>query len=379
MARLTPSTIHSHRTGAELRAPLLLAGDALENAAANPEQFARIGIDILGAMDASDMADQRSFFGMDDLTQIALTTAGMIPAQFLQAWMPGLVRLLTQARKIDEIIGVMTVGDWEDEEIIQGILEPTGIAVPYTDLGNIPLANWNLNYDRRTIVRFESGIRVGKLEAARSAKARINDAAEKRGGAAISLDIQRNRIGFLGFNGGANRTYGFLNDPNLSAYVTVANGTAGTPQWSTKSFLEITRDIRGFAAALRIASGDNIDAVSDATTLAVATASIDYLSTTSDFGISVWDWIKQTYPKMRVISAPELSVANGGANVAYLSADRVDNGGDDGGATWAQAVPVKFFTIGTEVQAKAYVEDFGNATAGVFLKRPFAVRRFTGI
>jgi hypothetical protein len=130
---------------------------------------------------------------------------------------------------------------------------------------------------------------------------------------------------------------------------------------------------------LRTASGDTVDPKKTQITLAVASNVVDFLSVTSDFGNSVSDWLSTTYPNVRVVSAPELNAANGGANVAYMFADRSDDGSTDGGATWAQLVPARFKALGTEKQAKGYVEDFSNATAGVLLKRPFLVQRLTGI
>jgi hypothetical protein len=259
-------------------------------------------------------------------------------------------------------------------------MELTGEAALYGDYTNIPLSSWNPNFERRTVLRWEQGIEVGLLEDARSARVRINSAAEKRSAAAISLDIRRNSVGFYGFNGGANRTYGFLNDPSLPAYITAANtGTGPSTLWSTKTFLNITADIRGMFARLQAASQDVIDVEKSATTLALATNVYQYLSVTSDFGISVRQWLRETYPKCRVESAPELNLANGGANVAYLYADSVDDGGSDGGATWVQMVPSKFQALGTEKKAKGYLEDFSNATAGVMVKRPYAIQRLTGI
>lgn len=317
-------------------------------------------------------------FAADD-TQGLITAASISnPVQFLQSWLPGFVRVITAARKIDELIGITTAGKWDDEEIIQGVLEPLGEAALYGDYTNIPLSSWNVNFERRTVLRWEKGIKVGLLEDARSARVRINNAAEKRSAAALALDIVRNRIGFYGFNGGANRTYGFLNDPALPAYVTAANPGSGTT-WAVKTFLQITADIRGMFARLQAASQDVVDVEKSATTLALATNVYQYLSVTSDFGISVRNWMAQTYPKCRIVSAPELNLANGGANVAYLYADKVEDGGSDGGATWVQIVPSKFQALGTEKQAKGYIEDFSNATAGVMVKRPFAVQRLTGI
>ena len=82
---------------------------------------------------------------------------------------------------------------------------------------------------------------------------------------------------------------------------------------------------------------------------------------------------------MRVVSAPQLNAANGGANVFYLYAEHVEDGASDDSRTWVQVVPAKFQALGVERQAKAYIEDYTNATAGVLLKRPYAVVRYSGI
>lgn len=367
--------VASHIFGRDIRPLAMAAEDCADYGA-----LSQIGINL----PAGFVRDQIQSMGLDgmamDDAQGLITSASISnPVQFLQSWLPGFVRVLTAARKIDELVGVTTAGKWDDEEVIQGILEPLGEAALYGDYTNVPLSSWNVNFERRTVIRWEKGIKVGLLEDARSARVRINNAAEKRSAAALALDIARNRVGFYGYNGGANRTYGYLNDPSLPAYVTAANGAAGTPQWSTKTFLNITADIRGMFARLQAASQDQIDVEKTPTTLGLATNVYQYLSVTSDFGISVRQWLTQTYPKCRVVSAPELNLANGGANVAYLHADSVDDGGSDGGATFAQVVPAKFQALGTEKQAKGYVEDFSNATAGVFVKRPFAVQRLTGV
>lgn len=300
--------------------------------------------------------------------------------QFLQAWLPGFVRVITAARKIDELVGLTTVGAFEDEEVIQGVLEPLGVAVPYGDHTNIPLSSWNLNWERRTIVRFEQGMEVGYLEELRSARVRVSTAAEKRGAAALGLEIQRNRVGFYGFNAGLNRTYGFLNDPALPAYVNVPNGAGGSPLWSQKTFTEIAADIRSAISALRVASKDTIDPAKTKMTLAVGADAVDFLSVFNELGsLSVMQWLRETYPNIRVVSAPELDDANGGVGVMYLYAEQVDDGASDDSKTFAQLVPAKFLTLGVDKRAKTYVEDYANATAGVMLKRPYAVVRRSGI
>lgn len=376
------SRIHSFVTGRNMMAANAAIVAAM---AASPLTMARanelhgMGIDIGTDAMLQEMIAYASQDAAPNLQPTVLTGSMATPVQFLQTWLPGHVNIVTQVQTIDEILGKVTAGDWEDEEVVQGVLEPTGLAQLYGDHTNIPLASWNVSYERRTIIRYEEGLRVGKLEEARAGKAKINDAATKRGAAAMALDIQRNRAGFYGFNGGNNRTYGFLNDPALPAYVSVSGGA-----WSTKTFLQITNDIRSWVGALVSQSGGLVRVRGEnrtKLTLVLPLGADNYLSVTSDFGNSVQDWLDKTYPGMRVITAPELTNANGGANAVYLFAETVSGAdiGDDGGQTFIQIVPASFKTVGVEQGAKAYVEDYSNATAGVLTKRPFLVYRASGI
>lgn len=337
-----------------------------------------------------------------DSAFIAPATQNSVPTpiQFLQNWLPGFVKVMTSARKIDKIIGIQTVGSWEDEEIIQGIVEPSGVATEYGDHTNIPLSSWNANFERRSVVRGEQGINVGLLEEGRSAAMRLNSAETKRQGAAIQLEIFRNAVGFFGWNNGTNRTFGLLNDPELPAPITtsVAGGWIGTTG-KPATFQDITGDIRSWMAALRTQSQDNIDPQKDNLVLGLPTNRMDYLSVTTDFGISVRDWLEQTYPNVRIESAPEFQgtkttynsgTGNGATkpgvlgedSLAYLFIEEIDSsidGSTDDGATFAQLVQTKFITLGVEKRAKSYVEDYSSATAGTLCKRPWAVVRVLGI
>lgn len=319
-------------------------------------------------------------FAMDDAQGLITTATIGTPVQFLQTWLPGFVRIQTAARKIDNLIGMTTVGSWEDEEVVQGFLEPVGGAVPYGDLTNVSLSSWNANFERRTVVRFEKGTEVFRLEAARAARLRIDSAAEKRNSAALSLEVQRNTVGFSGYNGGNNRTYGLLNDPNLPAYYTVAAGASSSTLWANKTFTEITADIRQACAKLQTQSQDLINPGTTPTTLAVSTNNYAYLSTVAVYGNqSVMGWIRETYPLMRVESAPQLNSANGGANVFYLYAESVEDGSSDNGRVLDQLVPAKFMALGVQQLPKSVIEDYSMATAGVLLKRGFAVVRASGM
>jgi hypothetical protein len=337
--------------------------------------LAQLGIHF----DPRHVAMAANAYAMDD-QQGGITTPSIgTPIQFLQTWLPGFVRTVTAARTIDQLCGILTAGSWDDEEIVQGVLEPVGEAVPYGDYSNVPLASYNTNFERRTVVRYENGFSVARLEEARAARMRVNAAQEKRSTATVSLEIQRNLIGFRGYNNGANRTYGFLNDPSLPAYVTVATGAASSTLWANKTFLEITADIRTAFAALQNRAQGHIKSES-VLTLSLPVSQEAYLSVTSTTGQqTVRQWIRETYPNLRVVAVPELGLANGGQNVFYLYAETIDDGSSDDSRVWLQVVPAKLYTMGVQVRSKDTVEDFGNATAGVMLKRPFAVVRYTGI
>lgn len=352
-------------------------------------QLARIGI----VMDSSVVRQQIERLNdagafQQNATMDAAFTAPMTtpsiptPLQFLQQWLPGFVKTLTAARKIDELVGIDTVGSWEDAEIVQGIVEPAGTAVEYGDYTSIPLASWNVNFERRSIVRGEMGMAVGMLEEGRASAMRLNSAETKRQQAAVSLEIMRNAIGFYGWYNGNNRTFGFLNDPNLMPAIT----SATTDGWAEATFQEVIADIRIMIRQLRLNSQDQIDPEQIDLILALPMNSVDWLSNTTDFGISVRDWISQTYPKLKIKSAPELNGALGTSpdylNVAYLYPESIDSsidGSTDDGGVFSQMIQTKFMTLGVEKRAKSYVEDYANATAGVLLKRPYAVVRMVGI
>lgn len=338
--------------------------------------FSKVGL----SFDESDIKKLIAAEGFDAIQGPVLSGTVPVPLQYLQSWMPGFVRVAMQPRLIDELIGVQTVGKFEDEEVVQGVLELVGKAVPYSDATNVPLSSWANSYERRSIVRFEEGFMVGFLEDKRAAAGNINSAAEKRAAAVQALDIARNSVGFLGFNGGNNRTYGFLNDPGLPAYVTVAaTGTGATTTWSTKDFLAITGDLRDAFKALRSQSKGLIDPKTTKLTLAVALDCVDYLTVTSSLGFSVNQWLKENYPQVRVVAVPELNAANGGANVFYLYADSLSDTSTDGGGVFTQIVPNRFMLIGTEQRAKGMLEDYGNALGGVMVKRPYLIIRRSGI
>ena len=61
-----------------------------------------------------------------------------------------------------------------------------------------------------------------------------------------------------------------------------------------------------------------------------------------------------------------------------MYAETIDNSGTDDSKVFVQVVPAKLRSLGVEQRAKSYVEDYSNATAGIFTKRPYACTRWSG-
>lgn len=307
----------------------------------------------------------------DTVTSQSLGT----PVQFLQHWMPDTIRVLTQARTADELLGREIAGSWEDEEVVQKVLERVGQAQPYGDYANTHNADWNPSYERRTIVRFEDGLTVNRLEEARASRIRINSAEEKRSSVAESLAIAMNEIAFLGYNNGSNRTYGILNDPNLPNYVTVAQGASNNTTWASKTFDEIIADFKVGMSALRVRSGSNFNPNKDAVTVGIASSCYDYLQAINSLGTtSVFEWLKKTYPNIRLVAVPEFDSANSSSNVMYFIANTL--GGKKVAGQYIQDV---IRLLGVEQHAKGFSEAYSNATAGVLVGQPLGVVRYSGI
>ena len=324
----------------------------------------------------SALKEMQSFYGMDAAVTGITTPTVTTPIQFLQHWLPNVVEVVTAAKEIDAIAGRTMAGNWYDEEIVMQVLERTGQAVPYGDHTNIPLSSWNLNYETRDIVRFEEGIQVGVLEEMRAGAMNISSQTRKREAAAESLAIELNNIGFFGYNEGNNKTYGFLNDPNLPAYTTVATNGAGTPSTKSKdkTYAQIVNDLRTAFAALRTQSGNLFKPERDAAKLVFSVACMEYLNVENDFGKSVYDFLKQNYPNVTIESAVQLDGANGGANVFYLFAESIN-----GNPVLNQYVQDVFRLVGTEKRAKVFVEDYSNASAGILVSQPVGIVRYSGI
>lgn len=340
------------------------------------DEFPKADLNALAALGITmDEHDSGIKQVMDALPATITTPSITTPVQFLQYWLPGSIQVVTRARTSDLLVGRTIAGSWETEEVVATIMEHIGQTRIYGDRTNVPLANYNANFEKRTNVRLELGLMTGKLEEARASAMRINAYNDKRAAVAQAFAIDQNLIAYLGFNGGNNKTYGVLNDPNISAFVNVDTGAAGTTPWSTKTFAEICKDVNSAVSTLRIQTGTNFNPYKDSFKFGVASASFDFLNTMNTQGnLSVRMWIQQTFPKCDLIPIPEFNAANGTANVFYMIADKVTVNN-----TVDQFVTSALRLVGVELKAKGIIEDYTCSTAGVLFESPIGVVRYSGI
>ena len=380
-----PNEIISPRRLSSAMDGMQLTSDEAAALANNPQMLRQIGIGLPSRSSVQLAMDSINAAAMDSITNPVTSAAVGTPAQFLQEFLPGVVHVLTRARVGDMLAPMVAAGQWHDEEVVQRVLEHLGKPEAYKDHGDLPVTSWNQTYDRRTIVRFEMGVAVHLLEEARAAAASVNDAVEKRAAATEALEIQRNHVFFNGYNDGTNRTYGFLNDPNLPSYVTVDTGTGGDTTWASKSVNERISDLLTAFSAIRSQSGSRIDPQRDKLILAMASDVVDSLNDldtlggAGDYGITVRKWLTENYPNVTVEPVPELNEADSGENAFYVYAERVMDSGTDGGNAIVQVCPTKLQALNSVKTVKGFKEGYTNATAGCYVKRGFACVRYSGL
>ena len=348
--------IHTHMSGREVR------------------EFGSLNLDGRKDVRLSDLEaiGFGGFHAMDSALTGPSMSGGLVRTEFLQHVLSGVVRTATRVRVLDEIVGQTTAGNWHDEEIVLNVTTPTGKAELYGDFSNIPLASYIQDLEKRGLVRAELGFQVGKLEEARQGAAGFQAQAEKRAAVTEALEQFREKVGYFGFNGDDTRVFGLLNDPNLPAY-----NSAGV-NWKTATFDQITADVIAMFERLEMRSGGRIKDDS-AMTMVLPLGYRSALTKANPVaqGETVKEWIATNYPNVRFIFSPEFIGANGGADVAYLFADNVDDDSTATSSTFLQIVPVKYQVLGSENSIKGYLEDATNATAGIFLTRPWAVERLS--
>ena len=353
--------------------------------ASDPAKLEKIG---LGFSDAFLSAQAPVVASAMDAGTVAPvnTPQNGTPLQFLQSALPGSINVMTVVRKADAVAPIVIAGDWHGQEVYLKTMEHFGTPSQYSDHGGLVLADFSEGSETRDIARFELGLQGGKLEDARAGATGTNPNGEKRSALASAFENLRNDVAFNGFNIGNSKIYGILNDPNLPAYIAVANNDAGnSTAWSAKDNAEKIADISTALNALSVQAGGNIDITSDALCLEVPLSVLgEFSKSDSSFtnGLTVRAWLTENYSNVEIVSVPQYDGADAESNVFVLKAKKVPSeaGAALGGLPMAQIVPSRMMALGSAQNAKGGVtEGYTSALAGVFVAHPWAIVRYTGI
>lgn len=326
-----------------------------------------------------EIAMYKDAYGFDEAPALQTIPSVGTPVQFLQWWSPKVIKTVYAKRAADDILGLTISGNWEDVEVIVPEIETTGVANFYGDYVNGQNSNFNVNFNKRSVVRFMSTVTVGNLEEMQISRMRQSAKEQKMVASTNALEIQRNLTAFNGLVVGKEACYGMLNDPRLPAYGTLPANDKGKTNWASKTYVEIINDIRMMLRELEVKMAGNFSSREDAFTMVLPMAASQAMTAVPQFGAngangSVEAWFKSVYPRARIIYVPNFDKALGGQNVVLVFADEVN-----GEKNAEQFVQAKMFLVGFERRDTYIKETYSNATAGAFFGYGIGAVRYVGV
>lgn len=326
-----------------------------------------------------EIAMNKDAYGFDEAPALQTIPSVGTPVQFLQWWSPNVIKTLYAKRAADEILGVTNAGSWEDAEVIVPEVETTGQATLYGDYVNGENSNFNVNFNKRAVVRFLSTVSVGTLEEMQISRMRMSAKERKMVATTNALEIQRNQVTFNGFLVGNQANYGILNDPRLPAYGTLPANDKGKTDWASKTYGEIINDIRTMLKELEVKMAGLFSSRDDSFTMVLPMAASQAMTAVPQYNSygfdgSVEAWFKKAYQRARVVYAPQFDKALGGQNVVLIFVDEVD-----GEKNADQFIQQKLFLVGFERRGTSIIETYSNATAGAFFGYGVGAVRYVGV
>lgn len=312
----------------------------------------------------------------------AITTPNInVIAGALQYIRPKAIEILTAPRVADKLARAEKFGKWGDRAVVIKQKEFAGQTSPDDGLTSDGLqAKTNYTYITRGVYYYATGWLATDLEEATVDGIQENARADKAAAAMQTLAIDRNKFFFNGVaeSGSDAKIYGFLNDPALSAYKTVAQNVAGTSTyWANKTPEEIYNDVVAAIKELYVQSNGIVEdqLANGKIKLAVATGSLGNLDRANSFGLTARAKLKETYgDKLEIVAVPQLNSADSSSDCFYALFDM--EGADstllNGYVEMARAYPL--FTKDSVVSQK-----ISAATAGCIVQYPWAIVRYNGI
>lgn len=310
----------------------------------------------------------------------AVTTPNInVPLGALVYIRPKAVEILVAPQVSDKISAPSKNGNWGDKIVTVKVKEFIGQTSPDDGLDDDgTLSGVNYTNVQRGAYYYRSGWRTNDLEEATVGSMQENARADKAEAAMRALAITRNDVFFNGVSekGTKAPVYGYLNDPNLTAYVTVSTGASKSTLWSEKTPQEIANDVSTAWAKLQTQSNGlagEMRAKGKKMKLLVCPQCEADLTRTNEYGLSAIKKIRENFGEdIEIIAVPQFAEANSSANVFYLTIE------GDGAETalnsyieMARAYPIyqKDSVVSQKISA---------GTSGCVVQYPAFIARYTG-
>ena len=230
-----------------------------------------------------------------------------IPSLLTTVIDPEVIRVVFTPLQFANILTERKYGDWLEETRIFPVVEETGEVSSYGDFNNNGRAGVNLNFPNFQSYLFQTFVRYGERELERAGLAKINYVSELNISAADLLNRFQNYSYAFGVGGLQN--YGIINNPYLSAYLTPATKAAGGTAWFSgnspnATANEVYNDIVALWEKMIAQTNGTVELDAKAT-LALSPSSALALRFANSFGVYVRDLLKEGFPNMRIVTAPQ--------------------------------------------------------------------------
>lgn len=273
---------------------------------------------------------------MDSAGNLSTDPNSALPAMLTTAIDPDVIRVVFAPLQIAKILGgEKKAGDWLEETRIFPVVEETGEVSSYDDFSNNGRSGINFNYPQFQSYLYQTFVAYGERETERAGLMRINYVGELTAAASGLLNRFGNAAYAFGLTGLQN--YGILNNPYLSAYLSPALKAWGGTTWfnagsPAATANEVYNDILAVVEQIIVQTNGAVD-MDAPMTLALSPQSQLAMKFTNSFGVSVASLLKEGFPNMKVMSAPQYGQKTSVNNVGYsaignafqIIVDNIDN------------------------------------------------------
>ena len=294
-----------------------------------------------------------------------------LPAGILSALSPQVIENILAYRTGDEALGKREkLLDWRDDIYYTPLVEKTGQTTPYSDYGMPLLAGMNVNFNQTGHYRFSTKYHYANLEAEQIGAAKINYADMLISSTSEAIAVELNRVAFDGYFDNTSTKficYGLLNNPELENYETF------TKAFSQMTWQEVMGEFAKAVGLLVTQTGNNINGQSKIRCVISATLFTRLQALYTDLGISVYETLLKTYPKMEFVSAIELDKAESGKDVVYFIGESLVGGISESTKFGYSEIALMGNVVQTDY---GYSQAMSAGTCGALIYKPSHIVRF---